>query len=220
MVAILGLPLLGQTVTLYDSTGDSPSGSDSIAEFGPLGFSFTTNSSATSLSDVKLGLSPTGVLAAVVRRRSAAVTLSGPGINVEVCANNPSGPQPANPCTQIGAVSDSSVTGVTLVDVPVSPTVPLSPDTRYWIGLTVPSSSSLSFDFSETIGGTGVSTEFNFFNGRTFPNNTTFGAYIGSVTSTTNSAPPPATPAPASLLLTFAGLAGVGFWLAWRAKSA
>jgi len=171
--AALSAPAFSTTLVFYDATADAIDTFDSIGQFGPFAFSFTTGSTSSTLADVKVNLHGNG---------------SGTGsVTVALYSNNPNGPRPASALAVLGTVSDSSIAGDTLQDFPVASPVALSAGTRYWIVLSTTNGSALGFNWSETNAGTGVTAEFNIYDGKTYANST--GPFIGYVAA--NPPPPP-----------------------------
>lgn len=222
--AMVAFPALGQTVTLFDSTGDTIDSTSSISGSGPLGFSFSTGGSSVNLTQVQLSVTnPTNceIGSDDLLRNSRprflnanfvyATTAVSPSITVQLYSNNVSGPQPGSALTTIGTVLDSSVsTCRSLLTLPLTTPFTLAANTRFWIVLSTGNSSVLEINLTNTASGAGVLGEFFFGEGSTITNDT---AFIASVTGTANA---PTTAAPASLLLTLAGLACVGLWLGRR----
>jgi uncharacterized protein (TIGR03437 family) len=176
--AFLTAPAFASPLVFYDATGDAIDTFDGIAQFGPLAFSFTTGATASTLADVKLSLHGTG---------------SGTGsVTVSLYSNNPTGPQPGSSLATLGTVTDGSVpAGNSLQDLPVTPSVPLAANARYWIVLSTNNLSQLGFNWSESDAGIGVAAEFNIYDGQTYPNST--GPFIGYVAA---NPPPPVPPVP------------------------
>ncbi len=195
-----GLVLCGSlqaSTVLFDNIAAFPDGSDPIAAIGPLFDSFSTGANSGALSVVEFALSgdPT----------------SGGSISVDLFADNSS--SAGSLLANLGMIDDSqlgSVPNVVVLNLASGPT--LAANTRYWIGLTGPSSSG-AWDWSLDVTGTGVANEFlqNVFG--------TFAADQGvyqmqvQISGASN-----ATPEPASLFLSGVALLACGAVLKRRSS--
>lgn len=166
---------------IFDSLGNSDNGTGDVAN--TLGASFSTPSSTTSLTDVKMILSNAGPAGQTIDVYLAADKATSPGSNLDL----------------LGTVADSTLgTTGTLVDVPVTK-IGLAADTRYWIVLSSPSSNA-QWDYSFDNSGVGVPNEFWSDQG-VFPNSE--GPYLMEITVSSPVAP---VPEPAGAILLCTGL--------------
>lgn len=219
--AFLATSAFGQQVVVYNSTGNTPGGSDPVAFARSPGDSFT-NPSASTLVDVKITLAKIGFPSigggadakykhAPMARLRPRAPLSTGSITVALYSSttgNP--PAPSSQIAVLGTLSDTSLTGSTAVyDFPV-PNIPLAAGTRYWIVVSS-SNDSIAYWAWGADAGTGVTTEYFFNYGAVHPNSG--GPYLMEATV---GAPVPLAPVPPSLMLVLIGLGGIGFYFAMR----
>jgi|GEM_PF-1088349 hypothetical protein len=155
---LLGLALLPVGVnasadTLYDSLTAATAVSAgynlvSDANFGPLADSFSTGSSAFSLTDVQLALTvddPTTTGTVTVSLLSDSFT--SPGATIAT----------------LGTINDSALTAYTPATVDFSQTtaIDLTANTRYWVEVSATVDSSAGWSYTADTTGTGVANEFN-----------------------------------------------------------
>jgi hypothetical protein len=164
----------------------------SSAGSGPLGDSFSTGSSPSTLTDVQLLM-------------SADTPTDGGAYTVSLLAD--SSTSPGALISPLAALPDSGLTAAgstppwTLIDVPVSPGISLAANTRYWIEIGgANTTANWAYDVANV--GVGVANEFNFYAGSVSDNNS-FTPY--QMTVMTAAVPEPAAMALSALV--FAGLA-------------
>lgn len=228
------LTLRAAAVTFYDDLAQPVEDFNTISGGpgeGPLYASFSTGSSAATLTSVVLeletknGVLPTGVSHTSGAPRTGRHAHATASVNPRTQATGPitvglyadNGGNPGTLISTIGTIADSSLTGASAQYTVTPPApIPLAANTRYWIGLSSADTVG-AWDTQQGDAGTGVSTEFNFTDGSTFPN-TDGSAYIMQVNATTSGTPPPppATPAPASLMLMITALGLGGLYLLRR----
>jgi hypothetical protein len=172
--------------SLHDATTAATESFDLIAELGPLYVSFSTGASAVNLTDVMALLANPAAAAAIKagvpsvgksapgRRRLAPKLLAAinpsSGTVVGLFSDNSTGP--GTLIQTIGTLPDSSLPPAgtsALIDFPVSPSVTLSANTRYWIGFFSASGSPARLDWTEDTSGTGVASEFHYTDGGATP---------------------------------------------------
>ena len=144
LFALVGLVFVGtgRADDLFNNLGGIPSGGDSTgSDWGPLGDSFSTGSSAfdfTSLTVALSGTSSAGTTTAYLLSDSS----TAPGSVLE----------------DIGSIPESALSG-TPGFYALSTSYVLSPDTMYWIVLTS-NDNSAAWDWSFDMSGTGVAGGF------------------------------------------------------------
>jgi hypothetical protein len=193
-------PLPAAATNIYDNISVSSGGLDRASVDGPLYDSFSTGSTAVDLTLVLANLSNNGV------------TESGGSFSVNLYAD--SSASPGVLLTTITTLPDSDLsTNIDSVGLfPASP-IPLTADTRYWIGV-VGAASSVAWSSASDSTGTGVTGEFWANNPPreslvVTANSDAKPPYQMAVVVTTPSAPEPSTWA--MLMLGFAGLAFVSY---------
>jgi hypothetical protein len=195
--ALLFLAPLAKADIVYDnisaSTGAVSAGDAGVSSTnssGPLGNSFSTGSAPSTLSDVQVLMSadtPTDGFAATVSLYSDSSTAPGTLIST------------------LGTVQDSALTASpteTVIDIPVTTSIPLAANTRYWIEIGG-TDTSANWSYDATNVGVGVANEFNYYAGSVSDNNS-FTPY--QMTITTTPVPEPATFALAGLAAACLGL--------------
>src|SRR5579884_216213 len=151
------------TVTLFDSTAGAVGGDpDSIGQLGPYYASFSTPAGSTVyLSDVKVDI---GNLGLGVADGQFTLTLYADTSNKPAVA----------PIATLATVSDASLpaAGTTvLMDFPVSPSIPLSAGTRYWIALgSKKNGTNAGWAWTRDTTGKGVIGEGNYYGGKYYDN--------------------------------------------------
>ncbi len=153
------MPLFADTTVLYNALGGTTAGDDSITTYGPLYESFSTGSSPVALTDVMARLGA-GVL--------------GSSASISVALYSDAGRRPGTLLVKIGTLADSllpTLPSNANFDFPVNPPFQLNASTRYWIGFSSVNQSAASLAWTEDTSGTGVSLEFNYWNGKVSPNN-------------------------------------------------
>ena len=177
------------------STGAVSAGDAGVSTTGsgPLGDSFSTDSSPSTLTDVQVLV-------------SADTPTDGGAFTVSLLSD--SSTSPGTTIATLGTIQDSALTTSpteTTVDVPVTSTIDLAPNTRYWIELGgATTSGNWSYDVANV--GVGVASEFNFYAGGVSANNS-FTPYQMTVTTT---------PVPEPTTLGLAGLCVAGLALRRR----
>lgn len=113
---------------------------------GPLYNSFSTGSTSVLLTDVKVYL----------QLEDDPVN----GVTVALYADSNS--SPGAQIKALGSLSDSTIVSPGVFDVPVNPGVTLSPNKRYWIGMSVSGQSEIAWASTNSTGGTGnIANEYN-----------------------------------------------------------
>lgn len=168
----------GSTSILFNSLSAATEGADSIAQYGPLGQSFSTGASPGALSDVmvKLGVA----------------NLRGTGGSITVALFGDAGNRPGQMLATVGTLPDTSLPTSQQYqnfDFPLSQPYTLSANTRYWIGLATTTASEAAWAYTNNTSGVGVATEYLYYNGKVYPSNGD--AYQMQVTSATPSTPAP-----------------------------
>jgi hypothetical protein len=213
-IAILLVSIIPVTVNasnvVFSNISATRSFADAVADYGPLGASFTATSGNT-LSDVQLLLARSGAAVG-----SVSVNLYSDSSSVA----NPFSPPPTwshapgSLIANIGTVLDSALsTSFSVIDLATS--ISLTPGTSYWITLSTNNSSAALWGNSTDVSGVGVSSEYG---SAVIPG---FGV-IMSVNSDQNVVPYQmqitTIPEPSTLALLSLGL--VGFAYSKRRKSA
>jgi hypothetical protein len=207
ILGLLGALTLCMTVqastVLFDNTMVFPDGADPIATVGPIYDSFSTGANSGFLSNAEFLLSsldPTSTAA----------------LSVDLFSSNPPDPVTGVPSVgsfivSLGTISDSqlsAVPGIFTLSLVSNPA--LAANTRYWIGLTGPSSSATwNWTLDSTSQGIGSESEFFQNAGGTFPNDS--GGYQMQVEVS-------GTPEPASLFLSGVALLTCGVILRRRSS--
>jgi uncharacterized protein (TIGR03437 family) len=206
------------TVVLYDASTATPAGTDLIAPKGPLAASFSTGSVPLNLTDVKAifsngssfqltnssGVEPSsattvrhGEAGQSAQRWSARKSALGalallppPSSGTSVALFSDSSTHPGALLQAIGTLADTSLpmSGAKLFDFPVTPSIQLSANTRYWIVFASAASSPAGLVWSEDSSGTGVASQFNLYDGEIFSNSN--GPYQLKITAQNNSLVP------------------------------
>jgi len=122
---------------------------------GPLGDSFSTGSTATTLTDLKLLLEDT-------------TPSDGGTFKVGLYSNNSN--SPGTLIATLGTFNDSLLTA-SLTPFDITTSDALAANTRYWIEVTGTTTSNAGWSFDTTNVGTGVASEYNFYNGGVSANN-------------------------------------------------
>lgn len=195
-----GTSTSGTTTVIFNSLNAATEGADSIAQYGPLGQSFSTGAAPGNLTDVmiKLGVAQLGGAAGVKRH---AVGASFPKLAPRVSANasitvalfSDAGQRPGQMLATLGTLADTSLPTSQQYqnfDFPLNQPYTLSPNTRYWIGIATTSDSEAAWAYTDNTSGVGVGTEFLEYAGKVYPSNGD--AYQMQITTAT----PPSTPAP------------------------
>ena len=192
VIVIVTGPMAVKADTLYNNISAISGGSDPGDSFGPLYDSFSTGTSAFTLTDVQLlllstGLPPTG------------------SFSVSLYNDDSAAPAAVALFTTSPALPDSILSGSpTAVDFgPVSWS--LAANTRYWIGLNGVGS-QVTWSWSTDTSGVGVSGEYFVNANGTFTNDN--GPYQMLLTG--NPVSVSATPLPAALPLFASGLGALG----------
>ena len=162
----------GGTTVLFNSLGAATEGADSIAQYGPLDQSFSTGASPGALSDVMI--------------KFGVADLRGSGGSITIALYSDAGTRPGQMLVQIGTLADTSLPTSQQYqnfDFPLSQPYALSPNTRYWIGLSTTSASEAAWAYTNNTSGVGVATEYLYYNGKVYPSNGD--AYQLQVTSAT-----------------------------------
>jgi uncharacterized protein (TIGR03437 family) len=210
--------LSAATVVLYDASTATPAGTDSIAPNGPLAVSFSTGSAPLNLTDVKAILSNGASFqlnnSSAVELSSASTANHGdagrsaerwytrksalgalafpapPTSGTSIALFSDSSTYPGTLLQTIGTVADTSlpVSGAALVDIPVSPSIQLSANTRYWIVFASAVGSPAGLVWTKDTSGTGVASQFLLFDSKIYANNQD--AYQLKITAQTNSLVP------------------------------
>jgi hypothetical protein len=194
---LLLLAGLANADVVYDnisaSTGAVSAGDAGVSTTngdGPLGDSFSTDSSASTLTDVKLLM-------------SADTPTDGGSCTVSLLSD--SSTSPGALISNLGTVQDSTLGTTspteTLVDIPITATIPLAANTRYWIEIGG-TNTSANWSYDVTNVGIGVANEFNYFEGSVSANNS-FTPYQMTITTA-------AVPEPGTVALATVALAGLG----------
>jgi uncharacterized protein (TIGR03437 family) len=171
----------GQSVILFDELNAPNSGSDSVTLFGPLGESFSTGSSAVSLTDVmlKFNVAPSneGPAAFIKHRAGNGSALLRPAASsagaVTIALYNSNGLKPGTVVAQLGTVLDSSLPAggaYQNFDIPVNPPVALTPNSMYWIIVTSSNNSIAGFAWTADVSGIGSANQYTFFQSGVDPN--------------------------------------------------
>ena len=136
---------MAQAGVIYDNLGSVTSGSDSLSILGPPLFdSFSTGAGGFTLADVKLLLSGTS---------------DGASLTVGLYGDNAT--SPGTLLTQIGSLSDTSLSGtLTVFDFPLASSYALAPNTRYWVVLNTNNGSSAYWAWSSDQTAIGVAGEY------------------------------------------------------------
>lgn len=190
---------------IYNNLNSANNGTDQLSSDGgpgPLGDSFSTGSSANSLTGVTLKLADS-------------TPNDGYNVTVELWSDDPTAPGGAGPnimLTTIGSIDDSALT-TSLADYVFTLGTPyaLTANTRYWI-MAYAGSGNAVWAWSYDQGALGVSGEYFHNSGGLFPN--TDGPYQMLVSGTANTTSVPE-PAP-FVLVALGSLAGL--W--WSRKRA
>jgi hypothetical protein len=141
-------------VILYDNLSAPVFGADSVTGLGPLGDSFSTGSSAVNLTDVKV----------MLEGRS-----SDGSIAIDLFSDTSA--QPGVCLASLGVLGDSALSATpTVFDFPVTPSIALDANTRYWVEISSANGSTAAWDWSGDISGPGVATEFFSVAGISLPN--------------------------------------------------
>ncbi len=191
LLASAWAPANAGTEVLYSNLSPSLStGFDPTATLGPLFASFSTRGSNVTLSEIDLLL-------------SAANPMDGDSFGVLVLTNNSGVP---GTVLWQSAFSDS-ILSTTPTPEAFFPTLSLSADTRYWIGLTSPG--SVQFESATSTAGIGVASEFYINSNGLVPNSD--GPYQMLITATA--------PEPSTWVLMLAGFGSLGLAALRRARS-
>ncbi len=161
------------------------------AAHGPLGDSFSTGGSAVNLTDVKLLL-------------SASNPSDGGFFAILLLSNNAN--SPGATLDTLSVLPDNFLTTtLSALEIALFPPSPiaLAANTRYWIEVTSNDQGSAQWSFDATNVGTGVASEYNYFNGSALANSA-FTPYQMEITVAPASS---AVPEPATWTLLAAGLA-------------
>ena len=176
--------------TLYDNLGGSSGGSDPVSAFGPLYDSFSTDSSSYGYLSIKFLV--------------AGDPTDGGSFQLLILDAAP------NDMPGLGQVASSTISNSSLpagcaagCTFTAAGPVSLNANSRYWVEL-LSTDSSLQWDWTQDISGTGVASEFYGNSGGFFAS--AEGAYQMQVVASTV-AP---TPLPSTWLLSLAGLFGLG----------
>ncbi len=157
--------------TVFDSLADAVDTADdqAIVADGPLGTSFSTGTSASSLGSVTLGVFDK--------------TPTDGGTLTFQLLSNASGNVPGTVLEALGTVADSKLGSTDSSTYTLSGfnAYQLAANTRYWIEVTGSTGSKALLAYSDNDSGTGVGTEYLFANGQS-GSNSTFGANIAEVT--------------------------------------
>jgi hypothetical protein len=184
-------------VLVYDNTGASTNGSDSVQDFGPLYDSFTSTVTGA-LSDVQLLLSGDNTSLGSVNLGLYADSLASPAALI----------------ANLDTLPDSSLgSPLALFNFSLTAQPPLTAGTRYWIGLS--GATSADWGWSDDISGIGVGSEFVSNASGTYANDSS-GPYQMSVTVS----PIESSPEPSSgiLLAVGVGLLGLPAGRNWMAR--
>ncbi len=158
------------TSTVFDSLADAVDTADdqAIVADGPLGTSFSTGTSASTLGSVTLGVFDK--------------TPTDGGTLTFQLLSNASGNVPGTVLETLGTVADSKLGSTDSSTYTLSGfnAYQLAANTRYWIEVTGSTGSKALLAYSDNDSGTGVSTEYFFADGQTGGNNTS-GANIAEV---------------------------------------
>jgi hypothetical protein len=210
LLALFVSTAAAQTVVLYNVPNNASS-----SDLGQTAFcaSFSTQSSAVNLTDVAVDL-----MIDPLNNSNG----TGPNPFTTVTLRSDSSTRPGSILATLGTEPDSAITttqGVdvtgTVADFPVGPPIHLNASTRYWICLATSAGSKAGWvftgnnassqnEFVDTIGQPSVSNSFGDGFAQSF-----------KVTGTV-AAGPPAAPAPPTLMLGLAGLAGIALYAARR----
>lgn len=157
--------------------------------FGPLYASFSTGSSASTLTDLQL-------------RLGADNPADGGSFTISLLSD--ASLNPGAVLASLGSVLDSALSSTqsSVIDIPIGTAIALAGDTRYWIELSSDNSSA-TWAYSFDLSGPGVAGEYYDNIDGVYSNNSSDwpGAYQMSVT---------AVPEPLSVTLFLSGLVGVG----------
>jgi hypothetical protein len=118
----------------------------------------------------------------------------------------------------IGTMPDSSLTTTpTSYSFNPSTTYPLTPNTRYWIGITVSGTTSqAAVEFQTNNTGIGIANEFIAFS-LTPPNTDSNADYEAPFMGEVNVTPAtPGVPVPPAIMLSMIGIACLGMYFGWR----
>ena len=190
----------GGTTVLFNSLNAATAGADSIAQYGPLGQSFSTGASPGNLSDVMVKLGVASQQGGAVPVTHHATGASFPRVQPRVSSNasitvalfSDAGQRPGQMLTTIGTLADTSLPSnqqYQNFDFPLAQPYTLNPNTRYWISIGTTSDSEAAWAYTNNTSGVGVATEFLDYNAKISPSNGD--AFQLQVTTA-----PPSTPAP------------------------
>ncbi|HTS49771.1 MAG TPA: Ig-like domain-containing protein [Bryobacteraceae bacterium] len=165
-----GAPAPTATV-LYDALNGETQGADYVFGDGPLYVSFSTGSSPVALSDVMAKLT---------------AAQGGASGSITVGLYSDAATRPGNLLVQIGTLADSMVSPSSYAnfDFPVSPVYQLKANTRYWIGFISVNQTVIHLAWTDDLSGTGVGTEYLFFQGSVRSNAHDQAAYQLRITGT------------------------------------
>ena len=144
-IALLSVGSAVSAGVVYDNIGVASKGSDPVAADGPLANSFSTGGSTVLLADVKLLLigNPNSTASSTVSLLSD------------------SGTSPGSVLQIIGTLSDSSLSASAQVfDFVLATPYALAANTRFWIGLSGPSSTTVGWNYAVDSSGIGTTGEY------------------------------------------------------------
>jgi hypothetical protein len=185
---------------IYDNLAQSATSVWGISSYGTLADSFSTGASAVTVTDVQLYL-------------GAASPADGATFLISLFPDEGTTPIGGAPLAVITGL-DSSLSAVTLVDYVFTTPAALAANTRYWVVLAAGAgNTSVGWQKADTNGGTGTTSEYNYFASTVF-GNSSLAPFQMQVNVSSSSATPE--PASGSLMIVFGVCASV--FLARRRK--
>ena len=146
LATLLCLASAANADVIYDNLGSPNFGIDPIALYGPLANSFSTGPSGFTLADVQL----------LLTLYDSSATGS-----VSVALYSDSSKSPGNLLLNIGTLNDSALSSaLSVVDFPLASTYTLTANTRYWLEVYSPDSSSAWWGWSSDQSAIGVAGEY------------------------------------------------------------